>query len=967
MNKHIFIIVIFFLISSQQIFPQQSGKEYRRFGIMDGNNIKTVFGNWGVIGQPGDNGSRGAWLFPSNGYIGDETVLLGLELPIKDYNNDGKLDSIHSVITCPTSRPTQLRDEDPNTGKQWAFEPVSGFLNSSVDTVAMSNDPSSWPTLWNGQWNGLLGMGKTVATLETYFQMDDQNDERFNISTNNVFGVAYHPDTTNVSRKGHGIRVDVRYLQFNHPLFRDVMFKVYDIKNESSFKYNKVVFGDLVGTYIGVTGNDGGPQEYNDDYTIFYKKENVIVSGDFKHGGPSRNPLWRGPVGMFGSAFVGAPNNDSIASFDYFSPANNFKMGDDESLWGKLKPGHFIHPDNIINDTAVAGSDGDYIFGSNYFSLESGETKQIVSVMSYGYTPKEIFQKVKMAKVLYNNNFDTSKIGTHIQLTNLTSHTTVSENFQISWSSEKIVSSVDIDFSPDAGTTWLPIVSDISNNLSYVWNTTAIADCPFGFIRIFMKDAQGKLIDFSQSGYITVDNSGNGAPFIAVRGDMFSSGNTLTQKTVDVEMLVGDPDNSILSLQTLYDAGNGYQLSASQTINSDTSSQPVKINLETLPNSNSISLKFVLSDGGLTYTITTLKFSKQTPRSVLQNINALFTNQNLSDPSSISVNVFDRKKVTNDTYVISFCDTIEDLSYSYGTKQKRTFTVFNKTKGIYTLQNVPLSPFTESPAFDGLTLFSNGAITKVNKIIWNDSTLSKYQVSLYAESIFAGEVPLYANPVDYKMIFYNYVVDTSLLHPKYPDILGAHPIKFKLINEKTNTAVKSYFFSSTENSLYGSTVIAVENILGKERPTWEIYFSGDPFEPAKDIQGGDTLFISTIKGVSYYDTITVSNVALEVENNHSSIPGSFELFQNYPNPFNPVTTIKYQLPEAVLVTVKVYDVIGREVAALVNEVQDAGNYSAQLNASKLSRQNAGGLASGIYFYTLRAGNFVSTKKMVLIK
>ncbi len=90
-----------------------------------------------------------------------------------------------------------------------------------------------------------------------------------------------------------------------------------------------------------------------------------------------------------------------------------------------------------------------------------------------------------------------------------------------------------------------------------------------------------------------------------------------------------------------------------------------------------------------------------------------------------------------------------------------------------------------------------------------------------------------------------------------------------------------------------------------------------------------------------------------------NIPGGFTLSQNYPNPFNPTTTINYQLPASSIVTLKVYDVVGREVATLVNETKEIGSYSVQFNASHLS--------SGIYFYTIKAGNFTATKKLTLMK
>lgn len=89
------------------------------------------------------------------------------------------------------------------------------------------------------------------------------------------------------------------------------------------------------------------------------------------------------------------------------------------------------------------------------------------------------------------------------------------------------------------------------------------------------------------------------------------------------------------------------------------------------------------------------------------------------------------------------------------------------------------------------------------------------------------------------------------------------------------------------------------------------------------------------------------------------IPNYFSLAQNYPNPFNPSTSIKYSVPSAEMVTLKVYDVLGKEIAVLVNELKQPGFHSVDFNASSL--------ASGIYFYRIDAGEFSSVKRMVLIK
>ena len=85
----------------------------------------------------------------------------------------------------------------------------------------------------------------------------------------------------------------------------------------------------------------------------------------------------------------------------------------------------------------------------------------------------------------------------------------------------------------------------------------------------------------------------------------------------------------------------------------------------------------------------------------------------------------------------------------------------------------------------------------------------------------------------------------------------------------------------------------------------------------------------------------------------------FVLNQNYPNPFNPNTTIKYSIPKAGIVSLKVFDVLGKEVAELVNETKSAGSYSVNFNAVNLP--------SGVYFYCLRAGSFSETRKLLLLK
>ncbi|MFZ1517511.1 MAG: YCF48-related protein [Ignavibacteriaceae bacterium] len=119
----------------------------------------------------------------------------------------------------------------------------------------------------------------------------------------------------------------------------------------------------------------------------------------------------------------------------------------------------------------------------------------------------------------------------------------------------------------------------------------------------------------------------------------------------------------------------------------------------------------------------------------------------------------------------------------------------------------------------------------------------------------------------------------------------------------------------------------------------------------------DTGFICGMNGSLLYTT-DGGGVISSVENRNNQLT-NYSLLQNYPNPFNPSTTISYQLPKTGNVSLKVFDVLGKEIATLVNEEKPSGSYNVEFNVY--------GLASGIYYYQIKAGEFIQTKKMILLK
>jgi photosystem II stability/assembly factor-like uncharacterized protein len=126
----------------------------------------------------------------------------------------------------------------------------------------------------------------------------------------------------------------------------------------------------------------------------------------------------------------------------------------------------------------------------------------------------------------------------------------------------------------------------------------------------------------------------------------------------------------------------------------------------------------------------------------------------------------------------------------------------------------------------------------------------------------------------------------------------------------------------------------------------------------------DLTFADSITGYAVGENGAILKYRKEIEIPTDSIPSNYILYQNYPNPFNSLTRINYSTKENRFVSLKVYDVLGNEVAVLVNEEKPAGTYEVEFS---VGQNNIPSLSSGVYFYTLSAGRFVETKKMLLLR
>lgn len=182
----------------------------------------------------------------------------------------------------------------------------------------------------------------------------------------------------------------------------------------------------------------------------------------------------------------------------------------------------------------------------------------------------------------------------------------------------------------------------------------------------------------------------------------------------------------------------------------------------------------------------------------------------------------------------------------------------------------------------------------------------------------------------------------SIARVPYPDLQLNYSVFFSSLNTGYCGGTTGYIFKSTNGGFNWYQQNSPSN--GFRRDFW---LANDSL--GWSVGGGGQIF-KTTNGGTYVGIEPISNVN----------PIEFNLYQNYPNPFNPITTIKYDLPKDVKVTIKVYDLLGREIETIINnEFKTAGWYEINWNANKY--------ASGVYIYRIEAGDFVQSKKMVLIK
>jgi hypothetical protein len=313
LKKILFIIITLFItdVSFSQVSDQiqkyrdepKGNFDYRKEGVMDGNQIRTLFNNNGEVGHWPDQPS-GEWpKGTGHSYLDGVAVLIASEVIAPGTNQ-----AIHPLQTAYR----EWMDKDPNTGEIWGLEPIPGYSNPDQvleyplerNSPAINSNPHTWPKTWsaaldltpewNGFWYGYFGRGVINSDFETFFAMDDSRDKEWTRLPFSFYPLASDPD-----RAGLGLRVEVRGFQWSHVLAEDIIFWHYDIVNLADFAYPKTFFGFYTDCGVGGTDDSG------DDNASFDKILDLTYCFDTDGIGTPNN--WT--TGYYGYAYLESPGN----------------------------------------------------------------------------------------------------------------------------------------------------------------------------------------------------------------------------------------------------------------------------------------------------------------------------------------------------------------------------------------------------------------------------------------------------------------------------------------------------------------------------------------------------------------------------------------------------------------------------------------------------------------------------------
>ncbi|MDP2036456.1 MAG: T9SS type A sorting domain-containing protein, partial [Ignavibacteria bacterium] len=586
------------------------------------------------------------------------------------------------------------------------------------------------------------------------------------------------------------------------------------------------------------------------------------------------------------------------------------------------------------------------ILGTGLFEFNKGEHKKFVTAFIFAENIDELILNKTAAMTFYKNDFSNKgfqKIP--ISILNLSSLKVLNGNVDVEWAVPNYSSqdlTIVILISSD-GVTYNYYKTSKDNSDKFIFETTRFPDGIFYKIKLvcYNKTEYG---EFITPNYIVINNEGIVPPQLKFVTPT-SSGNII-RDSFKIEWISGDADSDPFTVSLYY----GIKETNTWTLiekNLPSEKNEFLWNTKLVPNGSTFCFKALLNGN----TDSSIKFSE---RFSIQNDRKFVDARLYSDATNARgtgeflFSLIDPSQFTNDTYLLKFVKLADSTSVGY--------MVNNITKNSHLIEPTMMINNLESKQFDGIRLIVNDDKRKdivASQSKWISGSCNFILGISPDQSTPSRNV---YQPYDYKLTFYDANVYTTPFTKQL--------INLKVRNLTENKDVDCELFDNDKNGKLnaGDDIVLVEYPEGTNfKLSWRIKFnnpvSGTPIPP----KGNDEFIFVSSKPFRVGDEIKFStvNIPVGIHNENSEVPSKFILQQNFPNPFNPSTTIKYSVTQTARISLKVFDVLGREVTTLVNAIKSPGEYSVAFNAKNLP--------SGVYFYKLSVGDFHQTMKMLLLK
>lgn len=926
-RKHLTIVLLTFLfvgaISAADIGPR--GK-----GIHDGNKITAEFWNYGSLSNPGNtNNTNFLWNGLGYGYEFGLLVTAEVKVPPRSHPDSRiKLDELGNPVVDTNGDTVWVAriisdglvslggETSPDGLEFWGWQPVAGYSNNGY--LSQSDKPNTWSEDWQ-YWPGRHGENIVLADQESYFRFTDQNNNEFK----------YYPQPADSSIQGLGLEISCRIYQINEPLLEDCLILTYNITNigvDSLFDIQAGYWGDP---------HIGGPSDWPDDLSFFNLEENLAYAWDAD--GTGEGGL---ATGIFGIKYLDTPDNVGLQCFSAPNWTSANRLCYDNYFYTNfLQPGIFDSTNFKVADDRM------FTIATGMFSIASGETRTVAAAVVLGADYDDLILNGTNAQKYYNNHIKAYPAIQHeISLEVPQYNDVIAGTYSIQWHSSSISDNpllADLFINNNSGTGWELIASGINDEGSYLWNTSSFPD---GYnYQILLYAYDDSISGVSVSDYFIVNNADVETDIEVLLTDPVSNWtNPIYSGVIPIQWRAGDADGNTVEISILVSGSSGWEYITQNEVNDGL----YNLNTRSLANGSSYRLKLEATDG---------------EQIIESNVVEVFTINNeyytMPDDAvthtkgaatgTVEAIVIDPDVITGHTYELSFNDS-GSVSYN----------IIDLMDSSLVLENIAMiSEVFDGPYFHGMRL----------RLANHDCDLNEELTdwSLTSQSTWEGivkpfnNIETYAFPGDYEIRFYDELVDSSS-RPNYGYIKTNFEV-WDVTSGRIPTKKPMFILETAKNdSLFtpGDRVIILET-LDPVQYTWEFTFNISTNSDTVAPGDGDVFHIFTDRPFSADDVYLIDTKVLGIERPEPAIPDEYSLSQNYPNPFNPVTTIEYSIANPDRVKLEIFDILGRQVAELVDSDQNVGTYKVFWNA--------GGFASGVYFYRISAGEFAEVRKLVVLK